>query len=291
VTRVLALGSAFGPAERLRDRINTAATGFQLPGGAQVLFPGRRMIALYGHPGDARLGSLGEQPVDAAIARARKVAGSYQTLVSEPVVPAFEIITTVASSSAGPDANYSTESPIEHLRPWVEAARRAGMYVVLDLQPGLTDFLTQARRYTELLTQPHVGLALDPEWRLKPGQRHMAQIGSVSAAEINDTADWLAALTRQHRLPQKVLMLHQFRLDMIKDRASINTDYDELRVIIHADGFGTSGQKFDTWKGLHIDAPRNVWWGWKNFYDEDRPTFTPERTVAVNPSPVFVSYQ
>ena len=119
----------------------------------------------------------------------------------------------------------------------------------------------------------------------------MAQIGSVSAAEINNTADWLAALTRQHRLPQKVLMLHQFRLDMITDRASVRTDYDELRVIIHADGFGTSGQKFDTWRALHIDAPRNVWWGWKNFYDEDRPTFTAERTVAVNPSPVFISYQ
>ena len=40
------------------------------------------------------------------------------------------------------------------------------MYVVLDLQPGRTDFLTQAKRYEPLLALPHVGLALDPEWRL-----------------------------------------------------------------------------------------------------------------------------
>ena len=56
---------------------------------------------------------------------------------------------------------------------------------MLDLQPGRTDFLTQAKLYAELLKQPHVGLALDPEWRLKPDQVHLVQIGSVSAEEIN----------------------------------------------------------------------------------------------------------
>lgn len=291
VGHVVALGSAFGPADRLRQRIETAATGVQLPGGGQVLFPGRRMVALYGHPGDPGLGVLGEQPVDAAIARARRVARGYQDLVQEPVVPAFEIITTVASSSAGPDGDYSAESSIEHIRPWVEAARRAGVYVVLDLQPGHTDFLTQAKRYTELLKEPHVGLALDPEWRLKPGQRHMVHIGSVDAAEVNRTADWLAELTRRHKLPQKLLMLHQFRLDMVTNRAQVRTDHDELKVVIHADGFGTAGQKLATWHAMHTNPPRDVWWGWKNFYDEDLPTFTPRQTVDIEPAPVFVSYQ
>jgi len=165
------------------------------------------------------------------------------------------------------------------------------MYVMLDLQPGRTDFLTQAKLYEELLIQPHVGLALDPEWRLKPGQRHLVQIGSVTADEVNKTAAWLAELTRAHKLPQKVLMLHQFRLDMITDRARVETDHDELRVVIHADGFGTPPLKFNTWRAMHVNPPPNVWWGWKNFYDEDSPTFTPGQTVAVSPSPVFISYQ
>jgi hypothetical protein len=35
-----------------------------------------------------------------------------------------------------------------------------------------------------------------------------------------------------------------------------------------------------------------VWrWGWKNFYDEDTPTATPEETLAVETEPVFISYQ
>jgi hypothetical protein len=289
--RVLALGSPFGPAERLRRRVDTAATGVLLPGGGQVVFPGRRMIALYGHPGSSVLGSLGEQSLSAAITRARKVARAYRAPVGEPVIPAFEIITTIAAASAGPDGDYSTESSVAKLRPWVDAARRAGVYVMLDLQPGRTDFLTQAKRYAELLRAPHVGLALDPEWRLGPNERHMVQIGSVDAAEVNRTAAWLAELTRTNKLPQKVLMLHQFRLDMITNRSTLDTSHDELRIVIHADGFGTASQKYATWRALHRGEPANISWGWKNFYDEDKPTFTPAETMAVRPSPVFISYQ
>jgi hypothetical protein len=288
---VVAMGSRFGPTERLRQRLDVAATGVQLPGGGQLLFPGRRMTALYGHPGTPALGVLGEQPVDEAIARAQRLAADYQGLVDEPVVPAFEIIATVASSAAGPDGNYSAEAAVADLRPWIDAAGQAGTYVVLDLQPGRTDFLTQARRYEELLAQPHVGLALDPEWRLAPDQRHLNQIGSVGADEVNAVATWLADLTRERRLPQKLLMLHQFHVSMLDDRARIDASRDELAVLIHADGFGTAGQKFATWNALHVDPPANIRWGWKNFHDEDQPMFTPGQTVAVTPSPVFVSYQ
>jgi hypothetical protein len=290
-SHTLALGDGFGPADRLRDRLAVAATGVQLPGGGQVLFPGRRFVALYGHPGDSVLGVLGEQPVDEAIKRAQQVASEYESLVDEPVVPAFEIITTVASASAGPTKDYSRRTPVDRLRPWIDAAREAGAYVVLDLQPGRTDFLSQAKEYEELLAQPHVGLALDPEWRLAPDQRHMVQIGSVDAAEVNQVVEWLADLTAEHQLPQKLLVLHQFTLRMITDRADVHTGRDELAVLIHADGFGTPTQKYNTWDALHVNPPPDVWWGWKNFYDEDQPTFTPEKTVAVSPSPVFISYQ
>lgn len=165
------------------------------------------------------------------------------------------------------------------------------MLVVLDLQPGTTDFLTQAKRYEELLVEPHVGLALDPEWRLQPGQRHLRQIGSVSVEEVNSVITWLADLTREHALPQKVLVLHQFRLSMIRDRELLDTSRDELAITIHADGNGTPEEKFATWDALRAAAPDNVHWAWKNFYDEDRPTFTPAQTMDVEPAPVFVSYQ
>jgi hypothetical protein len=264
----------------------------ELPGGGHTLFPGRTMVALYGHPGAPALGVLGEQGVDASVQRARALAAQFAPLAGEPVVPAFEIITTVASSAPGADGDYSAESAPEDLVPWIDAAAAADMYVVLDLQPGRSDFLTQARRYTDLLRRPNVGLALDPEWRLRPGQKHRVQVGSVDVAEVNAVATWLADLTREARLPQKLLMLHQFQAQMIRNREQLVTDRDELSVVLHADGFGTRAEKLETWNRLHQAVPAGVTWGWKNFYDEDRPMFDPAQTLAVGPArPVFVSYQ
>jgi hypothetical protein len=289
---VVVLGTAFADEDGVDWKAETAATGVQLPGGGQTLFPEHFLVALYGHPGTAALGVLGEQPVDAAVQRAKKHAAPYEDLVDPTVVPAFEIIATVASSSAGPDGNYSTEIEADELRPWVEAAGEAGLYVVLDLQPGRSDFVTQAGRYRSLLELPYVGLALDPEWRLRPNQVHLTQIGSVDVEEVNRVVTWLADLTREKRLPQKLLVLHQFRVDMIPGRARLDLSRDELAVMVHADGQGDQGSKQATWRNLHVGAQDGLWWGWKNFYDEDHPMLTPEQTVEqVDPLPQLISYQ
>ena len=289
---VVALGADLAAEDGLDWKLTTAEKGTELPGGGQLLFPGRMLVALYGHPGSGALGVLGEQGLDASIQRARDLAKPYESLVATPVVPAFEIIATVASSKPGPDGNYSAEAEVDDLRPWVEAAGKAGVYVVLDLQPGRTDFLTQAQRYQSLLEMPHVGLALDPEWRLGPTQVHLNQVGSVGIDEVNRVVTWLADLTRAKALPQKLLVLHQFKLAMLKDRERLDTSRDELAVMVHADGQGSQGDKQATWRALHQNPPAGIWWGWKNFYDEDAPMLTPEQTVAeVSPLPSLISYQ
>lgn len=288
---VVATSPLFGDAEQLRSRTAVAATGVQLPGGGQVPFPGRHMVALYGTPGSPSLGVLGEQGLEASVERARDVAAEYEDLVGDPVVPTFEIITTVASGAPGPDGDYSNELDADDLRPWVDAAGEAGIYVVLDLQPGRTDFLTQARAYEELLVEPHVGLALDPEWRLEPDQVHLEQVGRVDVEEVEETADWLADLVRRETLPPKVFLLHQFQQRMVTDRERLDTSRDELVPLVHADGHGTPGQKADTYRALQAGAPEGMRWGWKNFYDEDTPTMTPAETMAEDPLPDFVSYQ
>ncbi len=290
---VVALGAGFGAEDGLDWKLETAATGAQLPAGGQVLFPQHFFVALYGHPGSGALGVLGEQDVDAAIQRARDTAAPYEALVQDAtVVPAFEIIATVASEFATEGNDYSYEAPIDLLRPWVEAAGAAGLYVVLDLQPGRTDFVTQAELYRPLLELPHVGLALDPEWRLTPTQVHLTQIGSVGIEEVNRVVTWLADLTRDARLPQKLLVLHQFRVDMIPGREQVDLSRDELAVMVHVDGQGSQPAKQDTWRVLQDVGPEGLTWGWKNFYDEDVPMLTPEQTIAqVSPRPELVTYQ
>jgi hypothetical protein len=289
---VLALGAPFASVPSLGWKIRSAITGTELPGGGQTLFPGRRFVALYGAPEAPVLGVLGEQGIPDAVARAESTAAPYRELTDDTVVPMMEIIATVAAASAGPDGNYSNELPVDTLRPWVEAAGAAGMYVVLDLQPGRTDFLTQAQQYQELLALPHVGLALDPEWRLAPDQVHLKQIGSVGVAEVDAVATWLADLTAEKGLPQKMFVLHQFQTRMITDRAALDTSRQELAFLIHVDGQGSQPAKQDTWRALQQGAPAGVAWGWKNFYDEDLPPLTPEQTMSqVQPIPELITYQ
>jgi hypothetical protein len=263
----------------------------ELPGGGRVLFPGRRLVALYGHPGAPSLGVLGEQGVAAAVERARRVARPYRALSTVPVVPSFEVIATVAQRSPGRDGDYSGESSVRSLRPWVVAAGRNGMFVLLDLQPGRADLLDQARRYESLLRLPHVGLAVDPEWKLGRRQRPLGQIGSIDATEINRTSSWLAQLVRDGDLPQKLFVVHQFRLSMIGREHLLRTDRPELAVLVHMDGQGGAAQKLATWRSVRAARPAGTPLGWKNFYDEDHPTFTPERTMARRPRPVMISYQ
>ncbi|MFT3898855.1 MAG: hypothetical protein QM728_01230 [Gordonia sp. (in: high G+C Gram-positive bacteria)] len=289
--RVIGIGGVFGTTKLLEENVDAARSAPELPGGGYTLFPGRRMVALYGSPGAPALGPLGRQDLPKSIDRVKKLASTYVPFSKEKVIPAFEIIVTVASAEPGPGNKYTNVIDPKVIKPWVEEAGKQGVYVTLDLQPGRVDFLTQAKIYEDLLKHPHVGLALDPEWRLKPNQVHLTQIGQVSPDEVNRVSDWLANLVRKEKLPQKLFVLHQFDGDMLGNRTRINTGHPELAVMIHADGHGTPPVKMGTWNRLITGLPPNIYMGWKNFYTEDHPTFSPERTMAVKPAPWFVSYQ
>jgi hypothetical protein len=288
---VVAVGAAFGSGSEFAGRVAVAETGRQLPGGGQVLFPGRRLVALYGHPGTPSLGVLGQQGLAASITRAKMVAAEYRPLSRVPVVPAFEIIASVAEGSPGFDGTYSYETPVSQLRPWVDAATADGMYVVLDLQPGRASLLAQAEHYQSLLELPDVGLALDAEWKLQPGQKPLQQIGHVNVSEVNSVAGWLAALTARHHLPQKLLVLHQFQLAMLTGERDLDTSHDNLAIVIHMDGQGTPALKQATWNAVTAAAPPGVFFGWKNFLVKDHPMLTPGQTMAKKPAPVMISYQ
>lgn len=270
-------------------QLEVVRQGTELPGGG-FTFDDKRLVAFYGNPTTSALGVLGEQDPAGTLDRLGPLVTEYTT-EEYTGVPTFEIIATVASARAGADNDYSDEAGAETLRPWIDFAAENGVYVILDLQPGRTDFLTQAQRYEEFLRLPHVGLALDPEWRLEPDQVHLRQIGSVDAAEINLVSEWLAQIVREEGLAQKYFLVHQFRFSMITDRERIQTP-PELFTVIQMDGQGPLPTKYETYSAITAGQEDVGWaWGWKNFYDEDSPMATPEEVLAVEPVVVFVSFQ
>ena len=283
--------SEFG--DDLAWQLAVVRRGDEIPGGGLLMFDGgfdRRLVAMYGHPTGSALGVLGEQGAEEGVERLQSIIQGYDADGSV-VLPTFEIIATIASASAGSDGDYSAETARDVLRPWIETAAANDMYVVLDLQPGRTDFLTQAKYYEEFLRLPNVGLALDPEWRLKPDQVHLRQIGSVDASEVNRVVEWLAGIVREEALPQKLLIVHQFQPSMITNRELIQTP-PELAVLIQMDGQGPINTKYGSWSRLTRPPDASQFhWGWKNFYDEDIPTPTAEEVLALTPYPAFVSYQ
>lgn len=247
-------------------------------------------VALYGFPGSSTLGALGEQPLQQTVDRAVRLAERYVGL-GRPVVPAFELIGSVASAFAGSDGDYSNEFPPELFLPWIDAAEDNGFHVLIDLQSGRARFPDQAREYAELWRRPNVSMALDPEWRVRaPQTPGGGTIGTVDAAEVNETTWYLDELTRSEGLPPKLLVLHQFDPSMITDKSSI-AGTDRVQVVMHMDGFGTLARKRGSWGRMVADLPPGSRTGWKNFFDEDSPTPTPAETLDNTPTPMWVSYQ
>lgn len=290
--------------------LNLLASGNQLPGGGYLMFDGEtplRFIAYYGHPDAGSMGALGQQNGPEATYEAmRPLLDKYDT-GDAIVVPTFNPIATVAHNGGSTDrpdnvfasgsvqyVNYSTMHPPSRFAEYVEYARQIDGYVTLDFQPGRNNFLYQVRQYEELLKEPNVGVALDPEWRLGPNEEHLEQIGSVPAAELNAVINYLADLVRDNGLPQKLVLLHQFRTSMIENRDEL-VDREEIGLVIQMDGEGQGGLsvKDNTWRAITAGTGDAHWhWGWKNFFERDNPgPNSPKSTLSKRPQPVYVSYQ
>ncbi len=261
----------------------------QLPRGGRTIFPRHVVVAYYGTAGTGALGVLGETGPQVAARRTLQAAIPFQPASGKPVLPAFELITTVAAARPGPDGLYSTSLPVEEVMRYVEVAQQAKMLVILDFQPGRATFLEQVKRYEQALLQPNVGVALDPEWKLTATQRPLRQIGTSAAKPINDVSSYLGNLTLKNRLPEKVFMVHQFKTYQLPDREKI-VDRPGLATVLHVDGFGAQGSKKETY-GLLASRDGQFVNGFKLFYDEDVDLMTPAEALALRPQPQLFSYQ
>jgi hypothetical protein len=206
----------------------------------------------------------------------------------EQLQPVYELIVTVADAAPGPDGDYSHDIPTSYVREYLRVAHRHHALLLLDLQTGRASFPAVARRWAWALKDPSVGLALDPEWRMGPHQVPAHVIGSVRASEVNQTSAWLSQLVRRHGLPQKLFVLHQFRLTMLPDIGAI-VHRPGLAMVQHADGFGTRAQKLATYHA--IARPAQFRQGFKLFYDWDVHRFSPRDVRRIGPTVSFVSYQ
>ena len=258
----------------------------ELPQGGTKIFPAYRVVAYYGTAGNAALGVLGEGSPDRMLPKLRSAARGFAG--GRKVQVAYELIATVAQAKPGKDGDYSQMIEEAAIARYVDQARRNKVLVILDLQPGRGSFLPQAKRMEKFLIQPHVGLALDPEWRMPPGKVPGKTIGRVGATEVNQVSAYVSGLIARHRLPEKLFVLHQFRSSMLPDVHKI-VKRPGLALVQHVDGFGTRSEKDATWRRLR--RPQQFHMGYKLFYDEDINRYGARDVLKFKPVPELVSFQ
>ena len=260
----------------------------ELPRGGRRLLPERRIVAFYGAPQDDELGELGIGSPASAARRLEKQARPYER-PGRPVLPAMELIAVTAAAHPGEGERYNTRQDDAVIGRYLQAARNAKALLLLDIQPGRSDFFTEATRLERWLTEPDVGLALDPEWRMGPGEVPGHVIGSVEAREVNAVSAWLSQLVVRNRLPEKLFVIHQFTNDMVDD-----TQLQERRglaMVLNADGFGTQELKRVKYHAF-TRSPRQFFGeGFKLFYREDTDLMKPREVLRLRPPPDVVVYE
>ena len=257
-----------------------------LPTGERRLFPNRRVVAFYGAPQAAELGVLGIGSPDDVARKLERQAEPYATK-ERPVLHAFELLAVIAADSPGEGDLYRTRQDEAVVRRYLEAARKARAILLLDIQPGRADFLTETRALERWLKEPDVGLALDPEWRMGPGEIPGQTIGSVDAGEVNQVSRYLSDLVRRERLPEKLMLVHRFTQDMVERPEALEAP-PGVALTLNVDGFGTRAQKRAKYREL---VPRGLHAGFKLFYREDTGLMTPREVLALRPQPDVIVYE
>ncbi|HEX3201610.1 MAG TPA: hypothetical protein VHW42_06720, partial [Actinomycetes bacterium] len=224
---------------------------------------------------------------DVVAQRLLRVARPYAR-PGRPVMPMFELIATIAHPFPTPSGLYRTHQEDAIVRSFLKAVRRIDGVLVLDVQPGRDDFLSSLRHWEPYLRQPDVGIALDPEFSMGPGQVPGRHLGRTDAAAINRASAYVAGIVRRQRLPQKLFIIHQFHDSMIRDKVRIAIR-PGLAMTWNADGFGARSDKLEDYRSYTRD--RRFHPGLKLFYENDVDIMSPREVMRLKPPPRVINYQ
>jgi hypothetical protein len=291
------ISGGIGGGNRRRPRSRRSATSrtsapqrvITLPRGGRTILPGHLVVAYYGIVGTSNILGRTRNP-EADAAGVQREAQKYARL-GKRVQPAFELVATIASPDPGPQGTYSSPVSDATISRYLRVAHRHRLLLILDFQPGRGQFLPEVRRDARFLKDPSVGVALDPEWKLTSDQVPDEAIGSASAASINSVSRYLSTLVARDRLPQKLFIVHEFRLSELPDREHIAFRRG-LATVLQMDGLGPVAVKLAAYHQV-MHGATGFFPGFKVFLQRsaDPVLLSPARVLKLRPRPAYVSYQ
>ncbi len=270
-----------------------AAAESELPRGGRTLFPRHRLVGFCGTPGAPALGELQgnlEVKSKALLDYAEKYAG----VDARVVLPVYELIAVVVQAGSGADGKFRRRVDDGTVETYLQRARAGKGLLLLNIQPGVSDFMTEVKHFEKWLREPDVGLAIDPEWAMKAGQKPGKIFGQVTAAGIDEIGAYLAQIVAERALPEKALVFHQVNRWVVKDEPTLKP-HPGVVVIKSVDGLGPKGAKIETYDNLMKLMTPSTHAGFKLFFDEDRRNggvlMTPKEVMSLKPQPEYVMYE
>ena len=249
-----------------------------LPRGGREVFPRYRLVGYAGVTGASTLGRLGTGPLNQRVAEIERRAKPYAA--GRKILPVVEVIATVVQASPGGDGKYRVRLTDAQISAYHKAARKQRALLLLNLQPGRSEFITEAKAFEKWLKEPDVGVALDPEWAMDPGQRPGGAYGHTTGAELDEVSRYLAG--------------HQVARSVVRKESGLK-DHDGVVVVKSVDGLGPPGPKINTYRVVNKTTPKFVHAGFKLFFTEDREgggrLMTPKEVLALKPRPEYVMYE
>lgn len=257
---------------------------------SRSLFDSRQIVSFYGNPLSAEMGILGQHEPEVLAELLRALRDRIDERNGDfGVVGAFHIVAAVAQRTPGPDGRYVQRLHPPVIESYVRLARERGFLVFLDLQIGRSDVATEIGYVLPFLRQRGVHLALDPEFAVGPDQTPGQVIGSLTAADIREAQLALSRLVADGQGERKILVVHQFRADMIADPENI-IQAPGVDLVIDMDGFGPADVKRAHYQAL-AGAGYAPYPGIKLFLEHDPDLMSDEDILDLAPRPALVVYQ
>jgi hypothetical protein len=255
-----------------------------------AIFPDYRVLSYYGFPGNEQMGILGEHDKDTLLGLLQDQAAAYEAVdSSKPIKLAFEVIASVAQSEPMADNSYLSYTARDYIEEYVDFTKKNDLLLLLDMQFGRRTVQEEIGAVLEWLEEPHVHLALDPEFSVNEGEVPGEVIGHMDAAEITYAQNALADFCAQRGLPPKLLVVHQFNLSTLTNRDQVKP-VDGVQFVLEVDGWGAPSDKEATY-GVITEGDPIEYYGFKLWYRQDDPLMTESEVLTLSPSPDLIIYQ
>jgi hypothetical protein len=243
-----------------------------------------QVLAYYGNPYTEQMGILGEMAPTELAARLKSHAATYDALNGAAGIrPAFHIVYGRATVDPGRDGNHLLYVDDATMAEYINLACQEGFLVFIDLQIGLSDVRSEVEKVLPFLDQPHVNLAIDPEFAMPPGELPGDAVGTVDATDVNAAQEMMQAYIQERGLGDRLLIVHKFLPEMVT-RPELLQTYPNVGLVMDMDGFGPSEVKTVKFGWFSVEAEYS---GIKLFFKQDPDLMSEADVLGLQPDVII----